>query len=157
MRRFVAMLSVAAVSAAAAPVPVAGAVGSSPTAKFVRKVDKTCAQSAEWVAGLPEITDKNIHHVLATEAGILASLAKRLKAITPPQPKKAKYTSFVKATQEQSTLIRKALKAAKKKKGAKAKVAAALREAVDAGDRAGRLASEIGVDACVSDFTPGVG
>jgi hypothetical protein len=152
LRRTVAASTALALTAVAAPLPLATAATSDKT--FKKQANAICKVAGEGVEKLPKITDDNALEVLTAEVKIANALVKGLKKIDAPSSKAAKYKSFIASTQKQADYIDKMLDAAKAKQS-DAKIDALAKKADAAGKRSNTLAKQLKLSACAKSYKAG--
>lgn len=149
LRRTVAATATIALTAAAAPLPLAGAATSDAT--FKKKANAACAAAGEKVSKLPDLTKENTAEVLLKEVDIVHALVKKLQAIKPPSSKATKYKSFIASTKKQATLVEEALDEAKDDHTAKAE--SLLEQAASAGKKSDSLAKQLKLSDCAKRYS----
>ena len=152
LRRTVAASTAIALTAAVAPLPLAGAATKDPSWK--QQANAICQVAGEGVEKLPKITKDNALEVLTAEVKIANGLVIGLKKIHPPAGKRAKFKSFTAATKRQATYIDKTLDAAKAQEP-DSKVDALAEKADAAGKRSNKLAKQLGLSACAKTYEAG--
>jgi hypothetical protein len=150
LRRTAALSATLALTAAAAPLPLAHATSN---ALFTKKANAACAAAGAKVEALPKITNANFFEVLGQEVKILSSLVTKLDAIKPPSAKQAKYKAMLAESRKQITLARQTGAAVEKQQAAKAKSLAKQLE--KAGERSDALAKALKLSDCAKDYNPG--
>jgi hypothetical protein len=154
LRRTVAASTAIALTAVAAPLPMATAATSDKS--FKKQANAICKVAGEGVEKLPKITDDNALQVLTAEVKIANALVKGLKKIDPPASKAAKYKSFIAATKEQATYVDKMLDAAKAKQS-DAKIEALAKKADATGKRGNKIAKQLKLSDCAKSYEAGGG
>ena len=152
MTRIGALTALVAVSALAAPLPVAGA--RTTAVQFNHKANAVCATAGDKIEKLPGTDSTSLVKNFRAQIKIINTMVRRLDAIEAPKAQRAQYRSFVAVQRQQVAFVEKSLAAAKAKDTKRA--AALLFQVVKKGQRGVRLATDLDLSDCARDYYPGV-
>jgi hypothetical protein len=151
MRRFAALTAAVALTAAAAPVPLAAAKTTQAT--FSYRANTACSDAGAKIEALPAGETQTVVKEFRALVKINAALVKRLNGIEAPASSKRQYRKFININRQQLTLVQQALTSARQHHVDH--TAALLFKVVKLGQQGETVATDLDLSDCNRSYYPG--
>jgi hypothetical protein len=151
MNRIAALTAALAVTAAIAPVPLAGA--QTTEAAFNHRANGICAAGGTKIEALPATDEKNLVKQFQAEVKIVDGMVKKLNGVEAPAASKRQWRKFISIQRRQLTLIGQALTQARAHHVDR--TADLLFKVVKLGQTSYNVATDLDLADCAQDYYPG--